>query len=492
MAITLACRRTMGNARPQPLAPHELIVDSFAGGGGASLGIYWATGRHPDIAINHERPMIELHRANHPTTLHYCEDVWDVVPMHATQGRPVGLMWLSPDCKHFSKAKGGRPVSRRVRGLARVAVRWARQVQPRVIVIENVEEFVTWGPLLDNDKPDPERKGTTFRRFVRDLRSAGYAVEYRQLTAADFGAPTSRTRFYLIARCDGAPIVWPKPTHSRGGVGGLRPYRAASEIVDWSIPVASIFLTKSQAAAWAKRHGRRPPKRPLAAKTLRRLAAGTDRYVIHAERPFIAPERAVASMEATTDHVERVAAFVAKHQSERDARQVMATSLFDPLPTVKGRDSNALVVASLLSLRGTGATHLHGDAIEAPLRTISAGGTHHALVTAFVVAYYGNEKDGGSLFDPLRTVTGTDRFGLVTLRSSPHAIVDLGMRMFSPRELFRAQGFPDSYVIDVPWRGKPMRAELQTLMAGNAVCPDMARALIAANLGHEAQQEVAA
>jgi DNA (cytosine-5)-methyltransferase 1 len=232
------------------IRPDEIIVDSFAGGGGASTGIGLALGRPVDIAINHDPEAVALHTTNHRETEHYCEDVWKLVPRAVTRGRPVGLMWASPDCKHFSKAKGGKPVEKKVRGLAWVVIRWAQEVRPRVIILENVEEFQTWGPLNKQNLPDPTRRGRTFRRWISLLRRAGYVVEWRELRASDYGAPTSRKRLFIVARRDGEPIVWPEPTH---GPGRAEPWRTAADCIDWSIPCPSIF-------------GRR---RPLAEATLR-------------------------------------------------------------------------------------------------------------------------------------------------------------------------------------------------------------------------------
>jgi DNA (cytosine-5)-methyltransferase 1 len=449
----------------------ELIIDSFAGGGGASLGIELALGRSPDIAINHDAEAIALHAANHPGAVHFIEDVWKVDPITATNGRPVGLMWLSPDCKHFSKAKGGKPVSKRVRGLAWVAVRWAVAVKPRVIVLENVEEFQTWGPLGDDGKPCPRRRGLTFKRFVGRLRNLGYDVQWRELRACDYGAPTIRKRLFLVARCDRQPIVWPKATH---GKGHPHPWRTAAECIDWTLPAPSIF-------------GR---SRPLAENTQRRIAAGLRRYVLDADRPFVVRQQTpfltehanastqrnfradeplrtqVASVKG--GHFALVAAFLAKHQSERDANQVQAASLFDPMPTVKTRDSNAVVTATLRR------------------------GDRSADVHAFMCAYYGNEKDGQDLFSPVRTVTTKDRYGLVTVNGELHEISDIGMRMLAPRELYRAQGFPDAYRIDIEFNGKPLSKTAQVRMVGNSVAPPVAAAIVRANVGELARQERAA
>jgi DNA (cytosine-5)-methyltransferase 1 len=465
-----------------------LIVDSFAGGGGASLGIEMALGRGPDIAINHDAEAIALHAANHPYARHYREDVWKVDPHEATGGQPVGLMWLSPDCKHFSKAKGGKPVSKRVRGLAWVAVRWADAVRPAVLVLENVEEFQTWGPVLrETNRPCPDRKGKHFRSFVSKLRRLGYTVEWRELRACDFGAPTIRKRLFIIARCDGESIVWPKPTHGKHTPNA---WLTAAECIDWSIVCPSIFERS----------------KPLAENTLKRIAAGLRRYVLESPRPFIVQIQNASSGNApiSIDQPMRtitaypkgggfalVAAFLAKHYSARSEGEVQAASLFDPMPTVTTVDHNAVVSSTLVALRGTEGSHQHGDDIRQPLRTVSAGGTHHAEVRAFLVAYYGNEKDGGDLFTPMRTVTSKERFGLVTVDGHEYAIADIGMRMLAPRELYRAQGFPDSYRIDVPFNGKPMTKTAQVRMCGNSVCPPVAAAIVRANISLQRMERAA-
>jgi DNA (cytosine-5)-methyltransferase 1 len=256
----------------------ELIVDNFAGGGGASLGIEMGLGRSPDIAINHDPEAIAMHKANHPNTKHFCEDVWEVNPIEACAGRPVGLAWFSPDCKHFSKAKGGKPVSKKIRGLAWIVVKWAKAVQPRVIILENVEEFKDWGPLDDEGMPCRARKGMTFQRWQAQLKNLGYRVEWRELRACDYNTPTIRKRLFLVARCDGLPIVWPEATHSNPKKIGtdlftshMKPWRTAAECIDWSVPCPSIF----------------DRKKPLADNTLRRVAAGLRRYVIDSPEPFI-------------------------------------------------------------------------------------------------------------------------------------------------------------------------------------------------------------
>lgn len=444
---------------------HELIVDSFAGGGGASHGILMATGRHPDVAINHDMEAIAMHAMNHPTTHHYAESVWQVDPVKATKGQPVGLMWASPDCTHHSRAKGGKPVSNKRRGLAWAVIRWADAVRPRVICLENVSEWQEWGPIRrDTQRPCPERKGQTFRAWVRKLEKLGYAVEWRELRAADYGAPTTRKRLFLVARCDGQPIRWPKPTHGRMAPA---PWRSAGACIQWETPTQSIF-------------GR---SRPLSPNTLRRIANGLRKYVLEAERPYVVNDAAHFITEHANasnprswhageplrtvcanvkgGHFALVSAFLAKHYTERKPSDVMASSLFDPCPTVTTIDHNALVTASL---------------------------GHEQLddVRAFLVAYYGNEQDGGDLFRPMRTVTTKDRYGLVTVQGREYVITDIHMRMLTARELYRAQGFPDSYVIDHgrnPFTGDGviLSQTAQKRMAGNSVCPPLAAAIVAAN-----------
>lgn len=415
----------------------ELIIDSFAGGGGASLGISWALGRCPDIAINHDAEAIAMHTANHPETRHYCEDVWQVDPVEATGGRPVGLMWLSPDCKHFSKAKGGKPVSKKIRGLAWIAVRWAKAVRPRVIVLENVEEFQGWGPVdRETQRPCIQRKGQTFKSFVTRFRNLGYQVEWKELRACDYGAPTIRKRLFIIARCDGAPIVWPAPTH---GKGTGRKYLSAADCIDWSLPSRSIFTRK----------------KPLVPSTLERIARGLRRFVIDVDRPF------VKELDGRP-----TAVFLAKHFGGNYSGPGIGIDM--PLHTVTSVDHHALV--------------------SAKLRT---GEEHSDAVKSFLIAYYGNESEPVSLLDPMRTVTARDRFGLVTVDGQEHGISDVSMRMLAPRELYRAQGFPDSYKIDIEYNGKPLSKSAQVRMCGNSVCPPIAKAIVEANYAQQRMEAAA-
>jgi DNA (cytosine-5)-methyltransferase 1 len=458
----------------------ELIVDSFAGGGGASLGIEMALGRSPDIAINHDAEALRMHQVNHPDSLHYCEDVWAVDPVKAVGGRRVGLMWLSPDCKHFSKAKGGRPVEKKIRGLAWVAVKWAKTVRPRVIVLENVEEFQDWGPLLEDGRPCPLRKGITFRRFRRALEKCGYKVDFDELVAADFGTPTTRKRLFLIARCDGQPIVWPEATHGKGRASA---YRTAAECIEWSLPCPSIFERI----------------RPLAENTLRRIARGIRNYVIEAAQPFIVP---ITHTGAHRGEHALVTPFVSPYYGIK-GKETRVPGLDKPLGTVVGGgqkhalvsvtacDHNALVASHLTKFKGTSQ---HGQAVDVPLHTIQAGGFHYAEVRAFLIGYYAGPRSGGQggkIDQPIATITTRDRLGLVTVTGEEYAIADIGMRMLQPRELFRAQGFPDSYRIETDVDGKPFTKSAQVRMCGNSVCPPVAAAILRAAFAVQESETVA-
>lgn len=463
----------------------EIIVDNFAGGGGASTGIEMATGMSVDIAINHDPAAIEMHKLNHPDTEHYCESVWDVDPKEACRGRKVGLAWFSPDCKHFSKAKGGKPLDQNIRGLAWVAVRWAKAVKPRVIMLENVEEFKTWGPLLENGYPDEQRKGETFQQFVLALEELGYDVEFRELRACDYGAPTIRKRFFMIARCDNKPIVWPDPTHGHPESldvkrGMKKPWRTASEIIDWSIGTPSIFERK----------------KPLAENTMKRIARGIKKFVIDAKEPFIIKNKALS------------ASFLTQYYTETKEDEVRGQSLTHPIYTIPTANRFGLVTAHIM----VNTTGHPGSSVEEPLKTITTGG-HHALVAAFIAQHYkssvGHEVvkplnaittvnkaslvqafltkyygtgEGQEINEPLHTITTKDRFGLVTVHGTPYQIVDVGMRMLQPHELYAAQGFPTNYLIDRYADGRPIPKTEQVKRVGNSVPPDLPEALVRANL----------
>ena len=462
----------------------EIIVDNFAGGGGASTGIEMALGRPVTIAINHDPEAVALHALNHPQTRHLIEDVFAVDPKDVCGSRRVGLAWFSPDCKHFSKAKGGKPRDKKIRGLAWVAVKWAATVRPRVIILENVEEFLTWGPILCDGSPCPRRKGDTFRRFVGRLRGLGYAVEFRELRACDYGAPTIRKRLFLIARCDGQPIVWPEKTHGAPSSldvrsGRLKPWRTAAECIDWEKPCHSIFLTRED--------GRQVGvKRPLADATMRRIARGIKKYVIDASNPFLVPlthhgsDRVEPLSEPmrTVTGAHRGERAVAVHL-QRDFGQSVGHGAQDPMGTVTGGGGGKVAVLASTVSKFYGTTT--GQPVAEPLHT-DGGGQHLAEVRAFLLKYYGSAEGGVPPGDPMHTVTATDRLGLVMVRGEPHYIVDIGMRMLEPRELYNAQGFPKDYLIQPVYRGKGISKSAQVRMAGNSVCPPLAAALVRANL----------
>lgn len=516
------------------IQPYEIIVDLFAGGGGASQGIYQATGRHPDIAVNHDPDAIAVHLRNHPGTDHRCESVWAVRPEEACAGRPVGLLWASPDCRHFSRAAGGRPKWKSVRSLPGVVLTWAKRVRPRKIVVENVREMLGWGPLLDDGTPCPDRIGLSFKIWAGRLRGLGYRVDWRELCAADYGAPTIRTRLVVVASLDG-PIIWPQPTHSRLPSLIEQPWRAAGEVIDWTIPCRSIF--------------NRP--KPLKEATLRRIAEGVMRFVVKAENPYIVP-----------------ATLIQVGWGERDGQKPRVPGLHKPLGTaMAGGIKHALVMAHTVELRGTGTAR----GLGAPLSSITAQGTHHGLVaahlapithtgrnrgsslhdpvptvtcahrgeqalvsaflaqhnggavgrpageplsvittsgtqqnlvladmspediegaervTAFLIQYYGQGGQHGSLAAPLGAITTRDRFALVTVHGVP--ITDLRMRMLAPAELARAQGFPADYDLT---DGKRLSKTKEVRLIGNSVCPDMAEAVIRSLFRYRIEERAAA
>lgn len=538
---------------------NEIVVDNFAGGGGASTGIEIAIGRSVDIAINHDPAAIAMHRANHPATEHYTEDVWKVDPVEACAGRPVALAWFSPDCKHHSKAKGGKPVSKKIRGLAWVAVKWAKAVHPRVIMLENVEEFQDWGRLDEKNRPDPRYKGETFRRFVGQLEKLGYHVEYRLLRACDYGAPTIRKRFFLIARCDGRRIVWPEPTHAAPdslevAVGMKKPWVPVADVLDFSLPCPSIFASSKEIM---EQYGIRAV-RPLSENTMRRIAKGIMKFVVNNPKPFIVsiaqtgfagdgrqysvsePLRTVVSKAehcvcvpvlmrnnenavgsdarepigtiTTGGHHMLIAPSIIQYHSEQDDgvrgqtvdKPIMtvdasnrygmvsafiskfygggntspASDVGDPLPTVTAIDHNAVCAAYITQFNN----HCDGQVVDDPLNTMTAKSNHFGEVRAFLVKYYGSGDNAVSCEKPAPTITVKDRMGLVTVRGQDYKIVDIGLRMLTPRELFDAQGFPSDYIIDVDADGKSYPKSEQVARCGNAVCPPIPTALVRANL----------
>lgn len=614
----------------------ELVVDNFAGGGGASTGMEMATGYSVDIAINHDPEAIKMHKMNHPDTKHYCESVWDVDPIEACNGHPVAIAWFSPDCKHFSKAKGGKPKDKNIRGLAWVALRWAGKVRPRVIMLENVEEFKTWGPLNRRHRPIKSKQGQTFNKFISQLEGLGYVVEHRELVAADYGTPTMRKRFFLIARCDGKPIVWPKPTHGPADskevkAGLLKPYIGAYTQLDFSLPCPSIFDTADEIK---EKYGIRAV-RPLAPKTMERIARGLKKFVIDNAEPFIVPigygekkgqaprihdvkeplptivssskhylcepymvqckynneaqdvakplgtvttvgshllvepymvqigqtgftaDRSKDVREplttivsknehcliepklapiidkayggnyqgggsrldepldtiTTVDHNRLVEAKLApyievnrsdrpgnsveepvstvtgvnqhclisptliQYHSETSEKEVRGQAIENPIMTVDGSNRYGLVTSFLSKFYKTGT----GQDVREPLHTVTTSAGHFGEVRAFLIKYYG-QGTGQDIEKPLDTVTSQDRFGLVTIRGVDYQIVDIGLRMLEPKELYGCQGFPDDYIIDRDIDGKPYSRTEQVKRCGNAVCPPIPAALVKANL----------
>lgn len=550
----------------------ELLVDEFACGGGMSEAIEQATGRHVDIAVNHDEDACSMHAANHPQTEHHWKDVFEVCPRRATKGRAVGLLHLSPDCTHHSQARGGQPRSKKLRGLAWIGVRWAGVKRPRIITLENVKQILQWGPLIakrcpktgrvvkldgtvaaEGERvpvqqqhlvPDPRHAGRTWRAFVRALERLGYAVEARVLCAADYGAPTTRSRLFMVARCDGAPIVWPDPTHFKNPTKGQKRWRSAAECIDWSIPGKSIFERE----------------KPLADATLRRVAHGMKRYVLDSADPFIvqianwsrdgvcsardplstvtawprggshavvAPVMVQAGHgqgtpdaprwshgnKSVRDPVGTVTAsgggqavamgtLVQMGYGEREGQAPRALDARQPLGTVVEAGKFAAVTAFVEQANGGFNATPARDARE-PLSTSTATGSQQRLVTAtvveptltpsqeegalrcaaFLIRYYGQGGQIGDMREPMSTSTTKDRLALVTvwLRGTPYVIVDIQLRMLTPRELYNANGFPKTYIIDRGHDGRVFSKSTQVRMCGNAVPPPLGRAVIEAN-----------
>ena len=551
----------------------EIIVDSFAGGGGASTGIELATGRPVTIAINHDPDAILMHKTNHPYTEHYQASVWDVDPSEVCQGRPVGLLWASPDCKHFSKAKGGKPVDKNIRGLAWIVLRWAGTVAPRVIMLENVEEFQTWGPVRKG-RPVKSKAGQTFRQWLSQLEALGYAVEWRELVAADYGAPTTRKRFFLIARCDGTPIVWPEPTHAPAGSpevleGKKKPWRSAAEVIDpntmrrvirgvdkFSIKAPDPFLVVLNHAGEFRGQLPAEPLQTITAKhgygvaypviapltmhnnenatgtkitepvnTITSSGAGGHQMVIHPTLTAIGQtgggERGRKITEPTHTQVSKAEecvvapALIQYHteQTERVRGQGVADPLMtidasnryglaaaslvkyygsdqhgqniqDPLHTVTAKDREGLTTAHLVKMKGT---NLRGPATE-PVQTITAGGGHHGVVTTQITrAEPGADlRHWPEIRELLNTYCGYDLGPedviLFQIGGAWYFMADIGLRMLTPRELYRANGFPDDYKIERDYTGQTYGKSKQVARCGNAVPPPFATALVRANL----------
>lgn len=515
----------------------EINVDLFAGGGGASTGIESGTGRPVDIAVNHDPEAIALHEANHPHTVHHVSDVFEVDPIEATEGLPVGLLWASPDCRHFSPAKGGAPVSKSVRSLADVVIKWAAVVRPRLLITENVPAFKTWGPLLKNGRPCKRRAGQDFRRWVGELQALGYTIEWCELAACDFGAPTIRNRLYIVARRDGIPIRWPKPTH--GPVAdikkGIKAYLTAADCIDFTEPVHSIFMDTQAGKAIGI-------KRPLVDATLRRIAKGVHRFVLTADNPYIVPPERLAER----GQVGEEAAWLSKHRTGS-----VGASLNDPFPTVtsngfsKRPGGNPPIAMTAAHFEQANAGFYTGDgrSLHDPSGTVCARGSMQRLVIssfadmapatakakgsdtrAFLIKFYGQGGQLAAANSPMHTIPTKHRMGWVEQVFIPvgaidaevirrarqcadflhqylperfpesvdmimlgdRILVDVGMRMLTPRELYRAQGFGDDYQISIEAPNKrgqmrPLPKDAQVRMCGNSVCPHVSRALVMAN-----------
>ena len=480
----------------------ELIIDGFAGGGGASTGIEMALGVSPDIAINHDPEAIALHEANHPKTKHLISDIYEVDIAKECAGRPVGLAWLSPDCKHFSKAKGSKPVSCNIRSLAWIGIDWAKAVRPRIMILENVEEFQDWGPLCANNRPIPSRKGETFKEFVKAYEDLGYEIEWRELIASNYGAPTIRKRLFIIARCDGEPIVFPEATHGDPKKYPDRlPWKTAAECIDWDVPAHSIFLNKEE----GKKVGVR---RPLAEKTMQRIAKGMKKFVIDSAEPFIVKNmhnntpkfisEPMATLLTGNHHylaIPYVSTYYGSSTSEQNPR---GNALDAPVGTITAGGSRHALIAPFVTEHANGSSQ-RNMALDEPLRTICANvkGGHFALVQAFLEKYdlafvpksdvnaymmkYYGIGEGQDVTDPAHTITTKDRFALIEVHNKQYQVVDICMRMFTPRELYTAQGFPKSYKINIDYKGKPLTKTAQVRMCGNSVVPLMAKLLVESN-----------
>jgi len=460
-----------------------------------------------------------MHKTNHPYTEHIQASVWDVDPVEVCAGRPVGLAWFSPDCKHFSKAKGSALVDRNIRGLAWIVLRWAGTVRPRVIILENVEEFQTWGPVRKG-KPIKSKSGQTFRKWLKQLNDLGYTVDHRELIAADYGAPTSRKRFVLIARCDGNPIVWPEKTHNKAGTDGKQKWRTAAEVIDWSLPMYSVFDTKEQIKA---KYGVNTV-RPLADNTMRRIIRGVDKFTLKSGKPFIVQgkfqntaqdiDRPLTTITSVGAH-ELVSASLIQYHTEQ-SEQVRANQIDAPLSTVDASNRYGLIAANLVEYFQNG----RPLPINEPMHTVTTR-EREAFVAAHVVEFKGQDK-GQSCEEPLRTITASDgEFGLcetvivradkeqdfgywpkirtllnqhcnyqlaedevllLVLDGTAYFIRDILLRMLAPKELYAAMGFPPDYIIDHDYTGKPYPRSAQVARCGNAVCPQMASAVVRANL----------
>lgn len=429
----------------------DLIIDAFAGGGGASVGIEMALGRPVDIAINHDPQAIRMHKVNHPDTLHLTEDIFKVDLQKYVRGRHVALMWASPDCTSHSKAKGGQPRKKGLRILPWAVYKHAKAILPDVIIMENVEEIQQWGPLDKTGHPIPERKGEDYKKFITAMKSLGYDFDSRELVAADYGAPTTRRRWYAIFRRDGNPITWPEPTHNKSGTDGRLKWLECGNYIDWSDLGHSIFD--------------RP--RPLADATMKRIANGYVKYVVNNPQPYIVTNQ-------------NAVAFMIQYHGETRAGDSRGQLLTEPIKTIDTSNRYGLVTAFITKFYKTGT----GQGCEEPLHTITTSSGHFGLISAFLIKYYGTGCGQGA-GSPLGTITTKDRFGLVNavseINGEQYILKDIFLRMLKPEELKRMQGFPEDYIINKDIEGKPYPVSEQVARIGNSVVPIMAQVLVQAN-----------
>lgn len=426
----------------------ELIIDCFAGGGGASVGIEMALGRPVDIAINHDPEAIRMHKVNHPDTIHLTEDIFKVDLQKYVKGRKVALMWASPDCTSHSKAKGGQPRRKGLRILPWAVYKHAKQILPEVIIMENVEEIQQWGPLDEKGHPIKERRGEDYKKFITAMQSLGYAFDSRELVAADYGAPTTRKRWYAIFRRNGKDIIWPEQTHFKDSEPK---WKQCGEFIDWSDLGKSIF-------------GR---KKPLAEATQKRIANGIRKYILENPEPYIVKN-------------DDVVAFLIQYHGEQKAGESRGQLLSEPIKTIDTSNRYGLVTAFITKYYKTGI----GQGCDEPLHTITTSPGHFGLVSAFLIKYYGSGC-GQELKEPLATITTKDRFGLVNvvidIEGEKYIIKDIFLRMLKPEELKLMQGFPKDYIInrDINWKPYPIKGQVAKI--GNSVVPVMAEALVKTN-----------
>lgn len=429
-----------------------IIIDCFAGGGGASEGINWALGRHVSIAINHDEAAILMHKTNHPDTVHLTEDIFEVDLQKYVKGRPVALMWASPDCRHFSCAKGSAPKSDSVRMLPWAVHKHASILRPEVIIMENVAEIQSWGPLDDKCRPIPSQKGKEYERFITAMKSLGYEFECRELVAADYGAPTTRKRWYAIFRRDGREIKWPAPTHNEFGTNGLKKWLPCGDYIDWSDLGKSIF----------------DRKKPLAEKTMNRIGNGFMKFVVNNPNPYIVKDG-------------RAVAYMIQYHSEQKEGDARGGKLDKPIQTIDTSNRYGLITAFITKFYKSGT----GQMIDKPLHTITTSPGHFGLVCSFLTKYYGSGENAVSLTAPLPTITTKDRFALancaVDIQGDKYVLEDIFLRMLKPSELKLMQGFPEDYIIDRDYKWNPYPKTEQVAKIGNSVVPIMAKALVEAN-----------